>query len=564
MRSSFDDPLQLRAVNAHVFCPRLFWLEYVAGEFVDNAHTLEGSHVHRRVDQPGGSMPAPQASDEASKNKGDDPWHTRSLWLSDDTLGLTGKLDLVDLVEEGRVMPVDTKKGKPTRDGALWEADRAQLTLQALLLKAQGYQVASIAAWYHGSRQRVVEALTPEMETWALGHAMSARHTRSLDKPPAPLVDAPQCRGCSLNGVCLPDEVNALTGGGEHEEGEIRRVLVPDHDAVPVYVTEGGTRVGLKQNMLKITPRRGSEMKPAEVGLGAMSQLNLMGGVQITTQAMQALLRRDVPVSFFSYGGFYYGRTQSATSRNVRVRIAQFKHADSEVALSIARALIADKLYNARVFLRRHLPEGPESKRALRKLTRIRKKAEKAESVEQLLGYEGEGARQYWAHFDALMQGADEAWAMQGRNRRPPRDPVNAMLSFGYALLVKDAQLAVEAAGLDAYLGVYHTAHHGRPSMALDLMEPFRRLIVDSAVYLMVRRGEVSPENFVRSGQAVAMKTGARKALIAAYERRMAESVIHPLFGYAISYRRIIAVQARLLARVLTGEIAAMPNFRTR
>jgi CRISPR-associated protein Cas1 len=131
-------------------------------------------------------------------------------------------------------------------------------------------------------------------------------------------------------------------------------------------------------------------------------------------------------------------------------------------------------------------------------------------------------------------------------------------------LLTKDCVLAVRTAGLDAYLGVFHTTHHGRPSMALDLMEPFRPLIADSVVLGVIRRREVSSDGFKNTGQAVAMEQPARRALIAAYERRMAEEITHPLFGYRISYRQVLSVQARLLARTLTGEIDAMPSFRTR
>jgi len=150
------------------------------------------------------------------------------------------------------------------------------------------------------------------------------------------------------------------------------------------------------------------------------------------------------------------------------------------------------------------------------------------------------------------------------RVERPPRDRVNALLGYTYALLVKDCVRAVEAAGLDPYLGVYHTPHHGRPALALDLMEPFRPLLADSVVLQVIRRSEIKPNDFRETGPSVAMKSGARKTLITAYERRMAEEITHPVFGYRASYRRTLAIQARLLARTLTGELDAFPSFRTR
>jgi len=549
MEETDDETLPLRAINAFTFCPRLMWLEYVDQEFADNQHTVEGSHVHRNVDRPGGSMDAPNGDDEET-------WQTRSLWLSSEDLGVNGKVDLVEPDGDGHVMPVDTKKGRPDREGHLWPADRVQLSLQALLLEEAGYTCRKIAAWYHSARKRVVEDFTESVRAEAIEAVSRAHELYETKIPPAPLVDSPKCGGCSLAPICLPDEMNALDG-----LEETPRVLVPQEYRLPAYVSEAGSKVGLSKRVLKVRPRPGSESKKKELGLEKISQLNLMGGVQVTTQALQACLRRDIPVSFFSSGGFYYGRAMSTTSRSVRVRIAQFREAGDQIGLEIARVLVSDKIHNARVFLRRNAESATDEIRALK---RIRGSAARADTRQKLLGFEGESARIFWKCYSERLAQHDSCWQMKGRNRKPPEDPTNAMLSYGYALLVKDCQLAAESVGLDAFYGVYHTAHHGRPSMALDLMEPFRRLIVDSVVFQMIRRGEVLETDFICSGQGVAMKKKARNALIAAYERRMSETIQHPLFDYSISYRRTLAVQARLLARTLTGELDDFPNFRTR
>src|SRR5471032_286910 len=153
---------------------------------------------------------------------------------------------------------------------------------------------------------------------------------------------------------------------------------------------------------------------------------------------------------------------------------------------------------------------------------------------------------------------------MDGRNRRPPRDPVNAMLSLGYSLLAKDLTVACYAVGFDPYVGFYHQPRFGRPALALDLMEPFRALIVDSAVLTAVNTGMVTARDFVRAGGAVALTAGGRKAFFRAYEMRMDALVTHPLFEYRVSYRRLLEIQSRLLARVLEGEIGEYPVFTTR
>jgi CRISPR-associated protein Cas1 len=156
------------------------------------------------------------------------------------------------------------------------------------------------------------------------------------------------------------------------------------------------------------------------------------------------------------------------------------------------------------------------------------------------------------------------AFDFKNRNRRPPQDPVNAMLSFAYALLVRDLTVAALAAGFDPFLGFYHKPRYGRPSLALDLAEEFRPLIADSTVLMAINNGEVRDTDFITAAGATALSTRGRRQLIATYERRMEATVTHPVFGYPIGYRQVLAVQARLLARFLAGEIEAYPMFCTR
>ena len=152
----------------------------------------------------------------------------------------------------------------------------------------------------------------------------------------------------------------------------------------------------------------------------------------------------------------------------------------------------------------------------------------------------------------------------EGRNRRPPRDPVNALLSLAYSMLSKDLTIACYAVGFDPYMGFYHQLRHGRPALALDLMEPFRPLIADSAVLSAINTKMVTERDFVRAGGAVALTPSGRKGFFRAYELRMDSLVTHPLFEYRVSYRRLLEIQARLLARVIEGEIPVYPVFVTR
>ena len=164
-----------------------------------------------------------------------------------------------------------------------------------------------------------------------------------------------------------------------------------------------------------------------------------------------------------------------------------------------------------------------------------------------------------------LKQDAEgESFDMQGRNRRPPTDPVNALLSFGYAMLTRTWVVALSSVGLDPYRGFFHQPRYGRPALALDMMEPFRPLIVDSSVVTALNNGEVQPSDFVRTPVGVNLTDSGRKRFIATFERRLTQEVTHPLFGYRVEYRRLLQIQARLLGRFLLGEIAEYPNFVTR
>jgi len=177
-------------------------------------------------------------------------------------------------------------------------------------------------------------------------------------------------------------------------------------------------------------------------------------------------------------------------------------------------------------------------------------------------------ARLYFEHFGGMLKAQDEdahpRFEFQHRNRRPPRDPVNALLSLSYALLARDLTIVCHAIGFDPFLGFYHQPRFGRPALALDLMEGFRPLVADSAVLTAVNTRMVNPDDFVRAGAAVSLTPCGRKGLIRAYEQRIDTLVTHPLFGYRVSYRRVLEIQARLLARFVTGELPRYRGFETR
>lgn len=193
--------------------------------------------------------------------------------------------------------------------------------------------------------------------------------------------------------------------------------------------------------------------------------------------------------------------------------------------------------------------------------------AGKAGSLDVLLGVEGAAAARYFQTFSAMLRADTDPtlnFDFVGRNRRPPKDPVNALLSFAYAMLTREWTIVLSAVGLDPYRGFYHQPRFGRPALALDMMEPFRPLIADSTVLMAINNGEVRPSDFVRAAGSCNLNDSGRKRFISSFERRLQQEVTHPIFGYRISYRRLLEVQSRLLIRYLSGEIDEYPNFVTR
>jgi CRISP-associated protein Cas1 len=340
----------------------------------------------------------------------------------------------------------------------------------------------------------------------------------------------------------------------------VRRMFPARDDRMPVYVQAQGASVRLEGERL-VVQTKGEHAREAR--LSNTSHVSLFGSVYMTMPVLRTLMERGIPVLFFTYGGWFSGQAVGHDSKNVALRLAQYAATQSpERCLQLARGFVASKILNCRTLLRRN-HDSPDPV-ALSELKQLARKARSAESIESLLGLEGTAARRYFGEFSGMLGEGKDTFDLDGRNRRPPRDPVNALLSFCYSLLTKELSLALRTAGLDLMLGFYHQPHFGRPSLALDLMEEFRPVIADSVVIGVLNNKVVQHDDFVRAAGAVSLTPAARKRVIFAFERRMDQLVTHPVFDYRISYRRVLEVQARLLGRLLLGELPRYPEFRIR
>lgn len=543
------DLLPARMLNEFVYCPRLFYLEYVQSEFVDSADTIAGRWDHRRVD-----VPSEEGTDDGGFGK------LRSAMMSSERYGLIAKMDLVEM-QDGAVTPVDYKHGKtPEIEGKAWLADKIQLCAQAMILRDNGFVCNQGALYYKGSKERIYVPITDDLIAETVGFAERAR--KAISEPiPMPLEDSPKCVGCSLVSICLPDEVALLTGKDEEcIEDRVRRLYPARDDAAPAYVLEQGSMVS--KNGEELVIKKNGE-KLGSIRLMELSHLSLLGNVQITTQTVHELCTRGIPICYLSTGGWFYGTTMGMNHKNVHLRIAQYQRADdASESLAIARRFIQGKIKNCRTMLRRNGKPTPAA--ALEALAELGNRVEEARDLGELLGLEGSASRVYFSHFRDMLSTEDLAFEMSSRNRRPPKDPVNAMLSLVYSMLAKDCAVTLLSVGFDPHLGFLHRPKYGKPALALDLMEEFRPLVGDSVVIGAINNREVTGNDFVRAGQAVSLSDRGRRALIGAYERRMDTLIRHPIFGYTVSYRRTLEVQARLMARYLLEEIKEYPPFCTR
>lgn len=606
-----------RMVNEVLYCERLMYLEWVQGEFADNAFTVEGRFAHTRADSPGGKLPKPkrEAGDAHDGNGNDDaepaepsryrlrehkelaadrPYQARSIWLTSEKLGITAKIDIVEGTEDGVVVPIEYKRGAaPDLPEGAYLPERAQVCIQALLLREHGYRCDEGAIYFAKSHQRVAVPISEALVSRTLAAVRTAREVAARAEPPPPLQDSPKCRGCSLVDICLPDEVNllrALDGKplletpsqleiteaddpslpldpdpwqlttGMEAAPRVRQLVTARDDRVPLYVHDYRAVIALSGEQLIVRGAEGT----VPVRLMNTSQVVIRGNAQISTQALRALLERGIPVSFLSGGGYFVGRATGNDTNNVDLRIAQHRvAADEQVCLGLARAFVVAKIRNCRTMLRRN-HESLEAT-TLFELKQLARKASAAESLASLLGIEGAAARVYFQAFSGMLKPkVPMSFDFQRRNRRPPRDPINALLSFTYSMLVKEIVIASSGVGLDPLLGFYHQPRFGRPALALDLMEELRPIVADSVVVNAINTGVVAADDFVTIADACNLKPHARRSLTDAFERRLDQLISHPIFGYRISYRRVIEVQARLLSRVITGELPAYPPLLTR
>lgn len=547
-----DFSIQLRGLNEIVFCEKLFHLMYAQGIFYDNADTLTGTLNHK------------MRENNSRKHfiEGADIFST-TLYAMDGHL--SGKLDGV-IVENGEYIPIEDKNSKKpsmpfktTLWGVdiisdVWINDFPQIVGQIYLLRHNGYYCNHGKVYYRGSNLMID---VPYLESYDKLIENGVKYCEKIitSSEPKPLIDSDKCIRCSLNWVCLPDETNNI----ENNTKETRRLYPGRSDKSILYVTCPGGKIGKSGETITIwSPSKESTSIP----LKDIEHVCIFGNVQITTQALHALIKNYSSIFYFTTSGTYIAETSASITKNIFCRKAQFIRFNNPLFCShLTKKIVYAKISNQRTLLRRN--KKNDLKTDLTTLKYYRDKIKTTEDIDIIRGYEGHSSKIFWASYPSLFKYPNQ-WIMNGRNRRPPKDEINSMLSYGYALLLRDFITAINITGLDHLLGFYHSTVPGRPALALDLMEPYRPLIIDSLVLRLINENIVSKKDFATTQSGVFINPSAKKKIIKMYENRMNEMITHPQFGYRLSYRRMIQLEVKILSKYITGEISDYFPLTTR
>jgi CRISPR-associated protein Cas1 len=545
---SHAPPLRVMALHALAYCHRLFYLEEVEEIRLADAAVFAGRELHAGLEAEEG-----------------DEW--TSLELSNSTLGLTGKIDCLRR-RDGSYLPYEHKRGQPCRqdDGsaAAWPSDRLQVIAYAALVEEEfGQRVPEGRIRYHAANVTVRVPIEETARAELRDALQTARRLReSVERPP--ITDNERlCQRCSLAPVCLPEEVRQERDPAH----EPIRLFPPDADGATLHVLSQGAHVGCSGDSLIVRPRESPATKHP---IRDVNTLLLHGFAQVSTQALRLCTQHGVGVHWLTAAG-YHTASLVATVGQVQRRIRQYRAlTDAALCLRLTRALVRAKLEGQHRYLLRATREDQRLRQhLLPQLTALQEALgaiATADDRDALRGHEGTAAVNYFQGLRALLgPGVPEALRSENRNRRPPLDRFNALLSYGYGLLHTAVMRALLAAGLEPALGFFHTPRTAAYPLVLDLMELFRVSLWDLVMVGSLNRNQWDPEaDFVVTRAKVWLSETGRKKAIDLFEARLQEAWKHPVVKYSLSYQRTMELEARLLEKEWSGEPGLFARSRLR
>lgn len=517
------ESIPISLVAHTVFCPRRAWLE-INGEKVESFSIEVGHSVHRGVDNASTSRPR----------------QNRSKDIRSQEIGIHGRVDSINLKDDGSVSLVEYKATPLKQQPQVSEQNQIQLALQSLCLEEEGYRVAEASVWFVAHKTRVEIPLQQDLLDAATDYAEQTRAIVESDTAPPPLIDDQRCLRCSHSSVCLADELAPLPTKNTRVHAENPR-------GQTLHLTQQGSRASIKSGRVIVNMK---QQELANLPLERVASVIVHGNIDLSSALLRQLFWRDVPIVWCSSTGRVYGWARSSSSPNGLARSRQFR-LQGELGLKIARVLVDAKIRNQATLLRRN--GDKEAAGMLRERSRL---LDSAGSRPMIFGIEGEAAQIYFGAFKSMLRESalgKYGFEWIGRVGRGANDEINILLNYAYSLLTAECIKALLSCGLDPHLGMLHSSNRNKPALALDLMEEFRAVIADSTVVGLLNRKEFPKNGFSKAGSTLKISSEGRKAITRAFEKRLQTEIIHPVFGYKVTWRRAIEVQARLILGVIDG-----------
>lgn len=551
-----NDFLRVNSLHALTYCPRLFYLEEVEELYTQDAAVFAGRRLHAELDR---------ATEKEWEN----------LTLESESLGLRGSVDAIK-TRKGQLIPYEHKRGHCFREddesAGAWPSDRIQVLAYAMLIEsAMQCEVPEGRIRYHADNVTVTVPLDEvgrKDVLRAIKRAVELRHT--TERPPV-TENERLCVRCSLSPVCLPEEARFGENSSAVRSGAQAplRLFPAEEERKVIHVIDPGTRVSRSGDQLRFEYIE-SEKPTVCLPINDISQVVLNGQSQISTQAIGLCCEKSVGIHYLTRGGQYLGSFQPAKRTAVQQKIRQFRSLmDDEFCLRLSKQLVDCRADMQRQVLLRNIRRDQDNGALERKAKQIKilqGLAGNVENRDSLRGYEGAIGALYFMSFGTMIsKELPPELHFNHRNRRPPKDRVNALLSYGYGILLKDVVQAINVTGLEPSFGFYHQPRSSAPPLALDLMEIFRVLLVDIPVLNSLNRLQWDVDlDFVVTGHQVWLSEDGKRKLIGIYERRKSDTWKHPVIGYSISYARMLELEVRLLEKEWMNEGGLFAKIRLR
>ncbi len=554
MNNTAAQPI-IRAMGLHSFhyCERLFFLEEAEGLLLADDRVYAGRALHEEL-----------------QTLGENYEQSETFEYTSEELGLTGKMDRL-LKRNGQWIPYEHKRGRARTVGTrkeAWESDLMQVTAYALLLaEATRRNVDEARIRYHADNSLVKVPIDDALKQKTIDAIQRARELLCQSERPRITENDKLCLRCSLAPVCLPEENRISTD----EEYEAIRLFPPAREKQTIHVTGWKAHIRKSGDCLRVeNTAEGKETVATQIPLNEVESVTIHGSAQMSTQLLHHLAGAGIPIHWFTGGGRAVGSLNTSGSA-VQRKIRQFEALrDNAFRLTLAKKLISAKCETQLRYIlrttRARKARSPEIEEKIEQMRRLLTQIPTVDNIDSLRGFEGNTARSFHSIIPRLfVKAMDPELYPDGRNRRPPTDPYNALLSFLYGLIFRSVHQAIIAVGLDPAFGFYHTPRSSAPPLVLDLMELFRVPLGDMiALGSMNRLSWDLKEDFERTKVKVWLSDSGRKKAIQLYETRLEDTWKHPAVNYSLSYYRMIELEVRLLEKEWTDKISLFAKARLR